>query len=117
MDASEKNPGNTKWNNEQEVNEGFSSQNLPDGYDPSEKIADQMHSEIEIDQDGNETEVKRARFTNQNDSVEATPDNRIIENKKLNENRDKNYDAAANRYPHSNPESHRDRGNFDVNES
>ena len=117
MEANKKNPGNTKWNNEQQVNEGFSAQNLPEGYDPSEKLANQMHTEIEMDQSGVESEVKRARFPHQHDSIEATPDNRIIENKKSVENRDKNYDVASNRYPHSNPESHRDRGNFDVNEA
>jgi len=117
MEANDKNPGDTKWNNEQELNEGFSARNLPENYDPSQKPADLMHSETETDQFGNDVEVKRARFPHDHDSRVGFDDNHAIENKKSLENRDRNYDVSANRYPDSHRENHENRGNFDVNES
>jgi hypothetical protein len=116
METNDKNPGNKKWNNEQEVNEGFSGENLPAGYNDGNAL---MNTEIETDQFGNESEVKRARFPHQHDEkfIFDAPDNTAIENQKSLENRDRNSDVATNRYPYSNPDSHKDRGNFDVNES
>jgi hypothetical protein len=108
------NPGDKKWNNEQ-VNEGFSSQNLPNDYNTENPL---MTTELEIDQFGNESEVKRARFPHQHDEklVFDNPDNTVIENEKSLENRDRNSDIATNRYPYSKPESHRDRGNMKLDE-
>jgi hypothetical protein len=126
METNDKNLGDKKWNNEQEVNEGFSAQNLPNDYNNENPL---MTSELETDQFGNESEVKRARFPHQHDEklIFDTPDTRaagelseansVIENKKSVENRDRNSDIATNRYPYSHPESRRDRGNFDVNEA
>ena len=111
----DKNLGDKKWNNQENVNEGFSEKNLPENYNTEN---DRMTPEIETDQFGRQSEVKRARFPNRNDSQPSseTPDNSAIENKKSLRNRDLNYDTT-DRYPHSNPEAHRDRGNFDVNDA
>lgn len=62
-------PGDTKWNNEQGkksgvLNEGFSGENIPDNYNPSdETISNRMKTEHETDQNGNDHEVKRSRYT------------------------------------------------------
>ena len=74
METNDKNLGDKKWNNEQELNEGFSSQNLPENYNEENQL---MHPEIETDQFGNESEVKRARFPHQNDEkfIFDAPDN------------------------------------------
>ena len=116
METDEKNPGDKKWNNEQEVNEGFSSKNLPNDYNDDNAL---MHTELETDQFGNETEVRRARFPHQHDEkfIFDAPDNTATHNDKSLRNRDRNSDIATDRYPYSNPESHKNRGNFDVNES
>jgi len=116
MTTDDKNLNDKKWNNEQKVNEGFSTQNLPPDYNEKHPL---MTTEMETDQFGNESEVKRARFPHQHDEklIFDAPDNAAIENKKSLENRDRNYDTSTERYPYSNPESHRNRGNFDVNES
>ncbi len=117
----DKDLGNKKWNNqqsatpsEQKLNEGFSGENIPPGYDPSdESISQRMTSETEIDQFGNHTEVKRARFPHDRDeNIGFDNDNSEIENQKSLENRDRNYDTEPDRYPESHPENHRDRGNY-----
>ena len=107
------NPGDKTWNNE--LNEGFSGRNLPEDYNEQKP---RMTTEIETDGAGNEKEVKRARFPHRQDdaSLFPPPDNSVIENKKSLENRDRNYDIASDRYPHSHPESHRDRGNMKLDE-
>lgn len=115
METNEKQPGDKKWNNTQ-VNEGFSGQNLPEGYNDQNP---RMTTEVETDESGNETQVKRARFPHQQDDAsvfDAPVDNSVIENKKSLEHRDRNYDIARNRYPNSHPESHRDRGNMKLDE-
>lgn len=116
METNDKNLGDKKWNNEQEINEGFSGKNLPEDYNKDNLL---MKPEIETDRFGNETEVKRARFPHQNDEKQVLGEsgNSQIENKKSLENRDLNYDTSTDRYPYSHPESHKDRGNFDVNEA
>ena len=110
-----KNPGDKTWNNQQ-LNEGFSGKNLPEDYNDNDA---RMTTETETDQYGNKTNVKRARFPHTADDpslVDPPADNAVIENKKSLENRDRNYDIASNRYPHSHPESHRDRGNMKLDE-
>lgn len=116
METNDKNLGDKKWNNEQKLNEGFSGENIPKNYNPSsENVAQRMKSEIETDQFGNQTEVKRARFPHDNDSPVGFDDNTVIENKQSVENRDHNYDSAK-RYPDSHPDNHENRGNIDLNE-
>jgi len=129
METNDKDPGDKKWNNEQKLNEGFSGENIPDNYNPSsEDIAQRMKSEIETDQFGNETEVKRARFPHEGDEQfifdkpdntraegEPSEDNTVIENKKSLENRDHNYDSPK-RYPESHPDNQKDRGNIKLDE-
>lgn len=123
----DKSLGDAKWNNLQkkehlneELNEGFSNENIPGDYDPSsEKLEQQLRTEYEVDQHGNETEVKRARFVDM-DSPEGAKientnaDNRIIENKESLKNRDQNYDTNPNRYPASHPDNQENRGNIET---
>lgn len=107
MDSNKENPGDKTWNNE--LNEGFSGRNLPEDYNNDNT---RMATEIETDETGREKEVKRARFPHRQDDAslfDPPADNAVIENKKSLENRDRNYDVAANRYPASHPENHRDR--------
>lgn len=120
--------GSKKINNQQQTNEGFSGKNLPKDYDPSKKL----NTEAEKDQEGHENTVKRARSVDANTAPDVDESNHTTENGKsikknrgtsnesedmeTAENRDKNSDTEKNRYTNSNPESHRDRGNFDVNE-
>ena len=119
--------GNSKWNNLQkkthqneELNEGFSAENIPADYNPSDEPAeDRLRTEYETDQFGNETEVKRARFVDrdspQGSKIENPPaDNKIIENPQSVTNRDRNYDTEPNRYPASHPENHENRGNIET---
>ena len=118
--------GDSKWNNLQkkphqneELNEGFSAENIPNDYNPSdENVEDRLRTEYETDQYGNETEVRRARFVDhqspqgaQFENTEA--DNEIIENRESLKNRDKNYDSEPNRYPPSHPDNHINRGNIE----
>lgn len=106
---------NKKWNGEQdknEPNEGFSGKNLPDDYNPSKG---KLKSEIDKDQDGNADVVKRARDVENYDS-EKKNSGEDLKSKKNPENRDKNSDIDANRYPSGHPENKKDRGNMDLDE-
>lgn len=112
----------TKWNRGQhfeqhrEFNEGFSNENLPADYDPS-----QMKEETEIDEDGNIRKVDRARFTDftgeqtSDDTGKKASNNKAIENPESLQNRDRNYDDP-NRYPPSHPDNHESRGNINFGE-
>jgi hypothetical protein len=110
--------GDKTWNNQQkpethELNEGFSSENLPENY--NNDAGKRMKNEIETDQFGYQKEVMRARFPHQHDEIIDYHDNaEAIENKKSLENRDRNYDIEANRYPYSHPDNHKNRGNIDL---
>lgn len=112
--------GDTKWNSHQEPNEGFSAQNIPQDYNPSdEKIENRLRPELETRQDGSHGVVERARFPDdapQEDtaSPELGNDNRVIENQESLENRDRNYDLDPERYPPSHPENKENRGNLDL---
>lgn len=116
--------GDKKWNNgqkgntEQERNEGFSGENIPDNYNPSGKT---MHSEDETDESGNKKDVDRARYSDGYASkiapdVDNPVDNSAIRNKKSVENRDHNYDTDASRYKDSHPENRENRGNITLDE-
>ena len=107
--------GSKKTNNEQQLNEGFSGQNMP-------KDTPDLKNEVEKDKDGNTDSVKRARDVDDNledskaSSSESKTTNNENQNEKTVENKDRNSDVAANRYPNSHPENHKDRGNMKLDE-
>lgn len=117
MIHSDKDLEDKKWNGEQdetkgEINEGFSGENLPKDYDPSKG---KLKTEIEKDQSGNATVVKRARNV-EDYEAEASTDGENLKDKKKPENRDKNSDIDPNRYPASHPENKKERGNMNLDE-
>lgn len=86
-----------------------------------------LKKEVVTDTDGNKKVVERAR--NENEDIQEKRDsvnpknanaNRGVssdeEAKKTVENKDLNSDITPNRYPNSNPESHRDHGNMKLDE-
>jgi len=86
-----------------------------------------MNKELVTDADGDKKIVERAR--NENEDInkalhQINPDNpnasRGVETEeeanKTVENKDRNSDITPNRYPNSNPESHKDRGNMKLDE-
>jgi hypothetical protein len=86
-----------------------------------------LNKEVVTDADGNKKVVERARNENEDiKKVSSTKDttnanaNRGVstdeEAKKTVENKDRNSDITPNRYPNSNPESHKDRGNMKLDE-
>ena len=110
--------GSKKINNEQDVNEGFSGENLPENYNPSDA---KLQQELEKKQDGSETIVNRARNVgagNQQPDKEGNLDrdahSEAIENTA--ENRDWNYDLNPERYPKGHPDNHKNRGNIKLDE-
>lgn len=106
--------GSKKINNEQGVNEGFSSQNIPTDYDPSKE---KLNTEQETDENGNIKNVKRAR---NNDQSNGNDNNRGViseeAQQKTVENKDRNSDIATNRYPNSHPDNHQNRGNIKLDD-
>ncbi|MDQ6472292.1 hypothetical protein RB619_16700 [Flavobacterium sp. LHD-80] len=86
-----------------------------------------LKKEVVADKDGNKEIVERAR--NENEEIKKVSDdinpnnpnaNRGVETdeeaNKTVENKDRNSDITPNRYPNSNPESHKDRGNMKLDE-
>ncbi|WP_298156961.1 hypothetical protein [Flavobacterium sp.] len=107
--------GNKKINNEQEVNEGFSGENIPKDYNPSKS---KLQPETETDDKGNAHHVQRARNTDTTTENDSTSDSTGAKSyggdmKSQVENKDRNSDIATNRYPNSHPENHINRGNMD----
>lgn len=109
--------GSKKINNEQQINEGFSGENIPNNYDPSKS---KMNPEIEVDKDGKTKIVDRARNTDKNSKISDSKDskdlnknenykNRGVETEKevikTVENKDFNSDIVPNRHPNSNPDN------------
>lgn len=107
--------GSKKTNNEQQLNEGFSGQNMP-------KDTPDLKQEVEKDKEGRTDVVKRAREVDENleDSKRAIPETKTTNNENQNEktveNKDRNSDVASNRYPNSHPDNHKDRGNIKLDE-
>lgn len=101
--------------NHNHKNEGFSGDNIDKNYNPSdEPIESRMNAEKEIDNEGDERIVERAR-----DFDDRRPNknyNKPIENSENLENRDINYDTDPKRYPDSNPDNNRNRGNIELDE-
>ena len=107
-----------KINNEQEVNEGFSSDNLPENYNPSDA---KLQQELEKKQDGSENIVHRARNVdtgerNWNENESLSRDIHADEIEKMAENRDRNYDTNPERYSNDHPDNHANRGNIKLDE-
>jgi hypothetical protein len=105
--------GSKKMNNEQEVNEGFSAENLPKDYNPSES---KLQQETETDDDGKLHAVDRARNTDSETENDSKGDSRNAKSydgdmESQVENKDRNSDVAAQRYPNQHPDNHIDRGN------
>jgi hypothetical protein len=111
-----------------EKNEGFSGENLPNNYDPSE---DKLKMELEQNQEGEFRTEKRARDVDEKQqppvnslSSETESDGRMIsksrgtesdaEDIETAENRDFNSDIEKERYPEDHPDNKKSRGNIDF---
>ena len=121
--------GSKKINNQDKQSslyEGFSGQNLPNNYDPSNKLK----TELDKDEEGEIHQVKRARDVNEKKAPpvsaddKTTRDDGTVVNKSRGtanedediesaENRDFNSDLDENRYPPSHPDNKKHRGNID----
>lgn len=86
-----------------------------------------LHKEVDIDADGNKIIVDRAREANEStegllseiDSENPNAKRGVTTDKeamKTVENKDLNSDITPHRYPNSNPDNHKDRGNMKLNE-
>lgn len=116
--------GDKKINGKQELNEGFSGENIPDDFGSE---ASRLKTEIETDAEGNKKTVERARNAegtvpeennrnwNENESLSrgVTTEEAV---KKTVENKDRNSDITLNRYPNSHPDNHKNRGNIKLDE-
>ncbi|MFV8370143.1 hypothetical protein [Flavobacterium sp. LB2R40] len=115
------NLGSKKTNNKQNINEGFSGENLAKNANPE---VPHLKSEIETDSDGNQKIVKRARNIDgtleQNEGSIAeklsSETAKIPEEqaKKMIENKDHNSDIIPNRYPNEHPDNKKNRGNITL---
>jgi len=115
--------GSKKMNNKQNTVEEFSTENVPENYDPT---ATKLVAEVETNSNGEQKIVHRARNVdasqeqnntennvNPSSSVEILSDK---ETQRMIENKDHNSDITAHRYPNSNPDNHEDRGNIKLDE-
>jgi hypothetical protein len=112
-----------KTNNKQNINEGFSGENMDKNTNPD---VSHLKSEVEIDSHGNQKIVQRARniegTLEQNEDTTPVNLSSDIANvseeqaKKMVENKDHNSDITANRYPNSHPDNKKDRGNIKLDE-
>lgn len=107
-------------NNNKQMNEGFSGENLPDGYNPAD--AKKLNAEQETDENGDQKIVNRARNVesdernwDENESLSRSAHS-IEQNQKTVENKDRNSDVTHDRYPNSHPDNHVDRGNIKLDD-
>lgn len=115
-----------KNKNTQNTNEGFSGKYIDKDNETQNPM---LNKELEIDKDGNEKIVDRAR--NADGSAAAIPEEQRTwnENESLSrgvnteeeamktvENEDLNSDITKKRYPNSHPDNHIDRGNMKLDE-
>jgi hypothetical protein len=126
-DMESKDLGSKKMNNKQEHNEDFSGKDI--SHKPK-TIVTKLEKEEVTDADGNKKVVERARKVD-GSSVAISP-KKIIElddsesssrgvstekeAKKTVENIDRNSDITPNRYPNSNPDNRKNRGNNKLDE-
>ena len=120
--------GEQNWTNlkkktpDQEVNEGFSGNNIADDYNSAhENIESRLRTETEKDEFGDKRDTERARFTDESTAAVASnhnesTDNSETQNKRSLENRDHNSDVTSNRYPESHPDNQQNRGNIKLDE-
>lgn len=116
-----------KTNNKQNINEGFSGENMSNNDNPP---ASQLKEEIEIDANGNEKVVQRARNVDGTIASIPEPEERTWnENESLSrgvstekeamrtvENEDYNSDITAKRYPNEHPDNKKNRGNIKLDD-
>lgn len=108
--------GSKKMNNEQQVNEGFSGENISDNWD---NTTPNLKKEIEIDAEGNRIEVERARYVDKGveNSKPASevdqPTKSIHQTPKKVEHKDLNFNPNPQQYPDKNKENQENRGNID----
>lgn len=115
---------------ESDKNEGFSGENLPKNYDPS---SNKLKKEIDKDKDGDSKTVDRARDVDEkqappvSQSARTTRDDGEVvsksrgtaseaEDMETAENRDFNSDVDEERYPPSDDENKKSRGNISFGE-
>jgi hypothetical protein len=112
--------GSKKINHE-EFNEGFCAENLPEDYNPGPA---KLKQELETGIEGDKDVVARARNTG---GTAEPSDRNGDENERTakgdemaqrsSENRDRNSDITANRYPNTHPDNHINRGNIGLDEN
>lgn len=125
--------GSKKINNEEKQspkNEGFSGENLPKNYDPSQ---DKMKQELEKNEEGETETTARARDVDEKKAVPVTESDlaengngRTVdknrgtaneaEDMETAENRDFNSDIDEERYPADHPDNKKVRGNTHFGE-
>ncbi|MBF00507.1 hypothetical protein [Flavobacterium coralii] len=125
--------GSKKINNEEKQspkNEGFSGENLPKNYDPSQ---DKMKQELEKNEEGETETTARARDVDEKRAVPVTESDRAengngkivdknrgtaneAEDMETAENRDFNSDIDEERYPADHPDNKKVRGNTHFGE-
>ena len=117
------NLGSKKMNNKQNTSEELGTEKIPENYDPA---ATKLVPEVETNSSGEQKIVHRARNVDSNPELnnDENPENpsssvAILsdeETQKMIENEDHNSDITAHRYPNSNPDNHKDRGNMKLDE-
>lgn len=115
--------GSKKMNNKQNTPEEFSTQNVPENYDPT---TTKLAAEVETNSSGEQKIVHRARNIDANPEQNNNEENQKpsssveifsdTETQRMIENKDHNSDITAHRYPNSNPDNHEDRGNIKLEE-
>lgn len=116
-----KNLGSKKRNNKQNTSEELDPENTPENHD---SIAPKLVAEVEINSSGEQKVVHRARNIdskqNNNEENESPSSSLEIfsdkETQRMVENKDHNSDITAHRYPNSDPDNHKDRGNIKLDE-
>jgi len=115
--------GSKKMNNKQNTSEEFSDEKLTE-----DTIATptKLTAEVETDTEGNQKIVQRARnvdgTADQSDNGDAESPSSSIEivsekqTQRMIENKDRNSDVTANRYPNGHPDNQEDRGNIKLDE-
>lgn len=95
--------GSSKMNNEQKTNdknEGFSGENLPNNYNPSNN---KLNTELEKDTKGNINVEKRARSVDEKNAEPVTPSEKAVSNGEIvdknrgTKNEDEAMETARNR--------------------
>ncbi|TDO69850.1 hypothetical protein EV143_11324 [Flavobacterium chryseum] len=124
IDMGTDNLGSKKINGEQKNIDESKGKNVSHEKEQKEL---KLKKEVVTDKDGKKEVVARAR--NENEVINevhydvtktSTNGNRGVatedEAKKTVENKDRNSDVEANRYPNSHPDNHKDRGNMKLDE-